>query len=162
MTGVPSAWLIDEHWGKAYRLKDETTIGRGPHNTIILRDGDVSRVHAEVRFDDGAFRVRGFGSSGTKLNGVALEQPRPLREGDRIDIAFTTLRFTNRNPADVDALEISRDLPTPRESVEVPTHASIRAAVIPPPRRSRRTWIVALVIAALVVAALGIAIALGR
>lgn len=163
MTGIPSAWLIDEHWGKAYRLKGETTIGRGPQNAIILRVGEVSRLHAEVRFEDGDFRLRGFGSSGTSLNGVPVaEQPRSLREGDRIDIAFTTLRFTHRDPAEIDALEISRDLPTPRESVEVPTHASLRAAVIPSPRRSRRRFAIALAVMALVLAGLMVAYALRR
>jgi predicted component of type VI protein secretion system len=164
MTGIPSAWLVDEHWGKAYRLKGETTIGRGPQNAIILRVGEVSRLHAEVRFEDGDFRLRGFGSSGTKLNGMDVaEQPRSLREGDRVDIAFTTLRFTHRDPAEIDALEVSRDMPTPRESVEVPTHASIRAAVIPSPKRSRKLLVVMLVVVVLLaLATLGVAYALMR
>ena len=164
MTGVPSAWLIDEHWGKAYRLKETTRIGRGPDNVVILRDAEISRVHAEVRFDSGEFVVRGLGSTGTKLNGGPLDQPRALHEGDRIEIAFTTLRFTRRDPAENDALEISRDLPTPRESVEVPTSASIRASTAQPPRHARGTlmwrlwWAVAIVAIVLIAAAVALAV----
>jgi len=146
MTGIPSAWLVDEHWGKAYRLKAITTIGRGPDNVVILRDAEISRMHAEVLFEDGEFRVRGVGASGTRLNGLPLERPGSLREGDCIQIAFTTLRFTRRNPSESDALEISRDLPTARESVEVPTSATMRSAVVERPRHFGPRWLLALAI----------------
>lgn len=158
---VPRAWLVDEHWGKAYRLKETTSIGRGPDNAVILREPEVSRLHAEVHFDGSNFLLRRLGAAGTRLNDVPLDQPRALHEGDRVEIAFTTLRFTQRDPAEIDALEISRDLPTPRESIEVPTSASMRASTARPPhqaRAMRTSWMIAAV--ALVLIGLAIALVL--
>jgi pSer/pThr/pTyr-binding forkhead associated (FHA) protein len=158
---VPRAWLVDEHWGKAYRLKETTSIGRGPDNAVILREPEVSRLHADVHFDGSDFLLRRLGAAGTRLNDVPLDQPRALHEGDRVEIGFTTLRFTQRDPAEIDALEISRDLPTPRESIEVPTSASMRASTAQPPHRARaravRLW---WMIAAVALVLIGLAIAL--
>src|SRR4051812_17930144 len=97
---VQAAWLVDERFGKAYPLGDQTTVGRGPTNTIIVRDGEVSRLHAEIRRAADGYIATSFGSSGTLLNGEALVTERSLREGDELQIAFTILRFTHRAPSE--------------------------------------------------------------
>ena len=38
MTSGAEAWLVDDRWGKAYPITEDTTIGRGSACAIILRD----------------------------------------------------------------------------------------------------------------------------
>lgn len=139
-----SAWLVEERWAKAYPLGDLTTIGRGPQSTIILRDSAVSRLHAEVRKEGEAFVLRAQGASGTRVNGQPVGSEWPLREGDVIEIAFTSLRFTARAPTN-EMFVIPRDVPTPRDTQEGPTQAAIRALnrseIVAASRRGwRRFW----------------------
>jgi pSer/pThr/pTyr-binding forkhead associated (FHA) protein len=139
-----SAWLVDERWAKAYPLGDRTTIGRGPESTIILRDSAVSRLHAELSKEGEVFVLRALGSSGTKVNGQRVGSEWALREGDVIEIAFTSLRFTARAPTN-EMFVIPRDVPTPRDTQEGPTQAAIRAIsqseIVAASRRGwRRFW----------------------
>jgi len=134
-----NAWLIDDRWGKAYPLASDMTIGRGVHCAIILRDPAVSRVHAEVRATGSEFVLRPLGASGTVLNGVAIDAERALAEGDVVEIAYTTLRFTTRPPTS-EVNVITRDRPTPLDT-ETPTRSTIRAALRPPIiGHSDHTW----------------------
>ncbi len=100
---VPPAHLIDDRWGVAYPLtRTSTAIGRDPSNVIVLRDPTASRFHAEIRREAGGYALHSMGSTGTHLNGEAFSAPRLLHEGDRIDIAFSGLRFTEQPlPRDV-------------------------------------------------------------
>ncbi len=94
---VPPAHLIDDRWGLAYPLtRTSTAIGRDPSNVIVLRDPTASRFHAEIRREAGGYALHSMGSTGTQLNGEAFTAPRLLREGDRIEIAFSGLRFTEQ------------------------------------------------------------------
>jgi pSer/pThr/pTyr-binding forkhead associated (FHA) protein len=72
------------------------------------------------------FVLRVEGSSGATVNGQPVTVRYELEEGDIIDIAFTTLRFTTQAPAPEMAV-ISRDTPTPLDD-ESPTRSTIRAA----------------------------------
>jgi len=77
------------------------TIGRAPDNCVVLDDPRVSRYHAHIRSDEGAFAlVDGMLVDGklrrsankVYINGEArLEQK--LKDGDRITIGASTLRF---------------------------------------------------------------------
>jgi predicted component of type VI protein secretion system len=121
------AWLVDEHWGKAYPIGDRVTIGRGPENKVILRDSQVSRVHAEVLREEDHFILRSLGASGTTVNGVQAQATHRLKDGDLIEIAFSVLRFQTKAP-ESDLLVVARDMPTPVDDQEAPTAASMRAA----------------------------------
>ena len=124
------AWLVDDRWAKAYPLSDTTaTIGRGASCTIILRDAAVSREHATVSSEAGGFLLRALGSAGTSVNGTRVGTDWMLQEGDVIEIAFSTLRFTRREPTSEMAV-ITRDTPTPLD-VEAPTRSTIKAAKRP-------------------------------
>jgi pSer/pThr/pTyr-binding forkhead associated (FHA) protein len=75
-----------------------TTLGRQSDNDIALADPKVSRHHARVDFEDGQFVLTDLRSrNGTRLNGITLEQPRPMHEGDVIGIGLQELRFNNRS-----------------------------------------------------------------
>ena len=81
--------------GKKYELKETslTKLGRNPDCTIVIQVGAVSREHAEIIPEDGAFYVRDLQSrNGTYLNDQPLSERQRLREGDRVrvcDVAFT-------------------------------------------------------------------------
>ena len=70
-----------------------TTIGRHPDSDIFLDDVTVSRRHAEVHHDGGAFVVNDVGSlNGTYLNRERIEQA-SLRNGDELQIGKFRLVF---------------------------------------------------------------------
>jgi pSer/pThr/pTyr-binding forkhead associated (FHA) protein len=124
--GMNEAWLVDDRWAKAYPLGDRTTVGRSAENTIILRDPSVSRQHATVERREVGFVLVVHASSGTKLNGLPVAADSPLTEGDAIEIAHTSLRFTLKAPTG-EMFVVRRDRPTPYDSPEIPTDAPLRA-----------------------------------
>ena len=63
---------------------DEITIGRQSGATIVLRDANVSRLHARVTFADGAFRLRDAGSRNGTFVGERRVVDHLLRAGDEI------------------------------------------------------------------------------
>jgi pSer/pThr/pTyr-binding forkhead associated (FHA) protein len=78
---------------------DGAVIGRDPECQVQLTDERVSRHHARIHADpaDQCFRITDLGSvNGTQVNGVKIEGPALLRDGDTIGIGHTTLRFSDR------------------------------------------------------------------
>jgi pSer/pThr/pTyr-binding forkhead associated (FHA) protein len=148
MTSGADAWLVDERWFKAYPLAVETTsIGRGSECMIILRDPAVSRHHADVKRESSGYVLRAFGSSGVLVNGIRVGAECALQEGDVVEIAFTTLRFTTKAPTN-EMFVIPRDTPTFIDQLEGPTKATLnamnRSAIM---RGTRRYWhVIAMVI----------------
>ncbi len=72
----------------------EVTVGRDPTG-LGLRDVRASRQHCRVWWAHGGYRVEDLDSTnGTSLNGAPLLNPMPLREGDRIRVGKTILKFT--------------------------------------------------------------------
>lgn len=119
------AWLVDDRWSKAYPLGDETHIGRGVGSSIILRDPVISRRHASVRREADEYVLHSFGSAGTKVNGLQVSARHVLMEGDVIEIAFTSLRFTVMAPTG-EMFIVTRDQPTLIDQQEGPTRATLR------------------------------------
>jgi pSer/pThr/pTyr-binding forkhead associated (FHA) protein len=76
-----------------YPLKEETTLGRSPDNTIILVDPIASRHHAKICRQDGVWSVEDLGSA----NGIMFDGDRAdkmiLTSGDVFQIGGTTFRF---------------------------------------------------------------------
>lgn len=127
MTSGAEAWLVDDRWGKAYPLTGaETSIGRGPSSTIIIRDPAVSRAHARVVRRGPDFVLTVVGSSGTSVNGEPVNGEHTLAEGDTIEIALTALRFTFQAPTG-EMFVVSRDHPVQREIEEAPTRATLHS-----------------------------------
>lgn len=146
MTSGARAWLVDQRWMKVYPLADATTIGRGPDNTIILRDPAVSRDHAEIRREGASHVLRASGTSGTTLNGEPVTADSVLDEGDIIEIAFTQLRFTERAPTG-EMFVVLRDAAHSADRIEVPTRATLHAMhPITLAARWRRYWHLLLVL----------------
>lgn len=62
---------------------------------LKLCDGRSSRRHAAVEPRDGSYVLRDLGSTnGTLLHGEAVSGQRPLRDGDKITIGRTLIKFT--------------------------------------------------------------------
>lgn len=69
------------------------TLGRHPESAIFLDDVTVSRRHAEVRVEGGAFKVSDVGSlNGTYLNRERIESA-ALTSGDELQVGKFKLVF---------------------------------------------------------------------
>ena len=118
-TGLGAAkggpYLRDRRRGRLYLLSDRCTIGRDQSSTIILKDVDVSRTHAEIVKEGDAFVLRPHGVSVVSLNGVRVSREAALREGDDISIADSVFRFTtDAGPSGAVSVEPQRGAPPPR------------------------------------------------
>lgn len=70
------------------------TIGRAPTCSICLDHPAISRRHAEIQPGDRTFIVCDLASTnGTFLNGEVLREPRPLAQGDSLNIGPYHLVF---------------------------------------------------------------------
>lgn len=84
--GVEKKWKLLSH-----RLM---RVGRDPGSDIILRDGRVSRHHAEVLFERGFFVLRDLDSAnGSFVNGRKIKNA-PLTEGAEIVLGDSRGRFS--------------------------------------------------------------------
>ena len=76
------------------------TVGRLPDNTVVLKDGHVSRRHcAVVVHRDGRCELHDVASkNGTLLNGAKIDGPTPLRVGDTITLCDRRLTLVAAGP----------------------------------------------------------------
>jgi adenylate cyclase len=77
-----------------YELKDYTTIGRMPRNTMQVLDRILSKVHAQVvKLQDGKFILKDLGSlNGTYIKGQRITD-HYLEDGDEIAMGSTLIKF---------------------------------------------------------------------
>ena len=93
--GEHGAHLVDDRGRRAFPLaRRSVSIGRDAGAGIPVREPTVSRFHADVRAEAGAFVLYSMGSAGTHVNGQRVGAPRVLEEGDTIQIASAVFRFT--------------------------------------------------------------------
>lgn len=98
--------------GKRFELSSGAlSIGRDSTSGIHLADTEVSRRHAEVRFERGEYSITDLGSS----NGIFINSQKQsswkLRTGDRIQLGKSLLLFTNPEESSVSgrpSVEISK------------------------------------------------------
>jgi hypothetical protein len=92
-TGGANAALIDV-WGHAHPLDVITPVGRADmQHGLVIVEPSVSRQHAVVESDNGAWRVRDVGSSaGTFVNEKPV-QLTMLRHGDRVKFGDIEMFF---------------------------------------------------------------------
>lgn len=88
---APPAELVDIKDGRRYRLREGVnTLGR-QGTDVLVNEGTVSRVHARITLENGAFTVEDLGSSnGTKVGDVRLSANQPMTA-----IPGAVLRFGN-------------------------------------------------------------------
>lgn len=78
-------------------MKDEFVIGRGAKTADLpIKDGNISRRHAIILWDEGGYRIKDLGSTnGLEFRGQRIAE-KALGEGDVIVICDYELRFTFR------------------------------------------------------------------
>ncbi len=65
-------------------------------NPLQVHDSEVSRRHAEIRYDGTRCVVADLGSSnGTYVNGTRLEGERQLSTNDKLQVGGTLMLFTD-------------------------------------------------------------------
>lgn len=78
--------------GTSFNLHPQTTIGRGPTNTIQISESFISAEHAKLWFRSGVWYVQDAGSvNGTYLNNQPARDALTARPGDIIQVGF--IRF---------------------------------------------------------------------
>ena len=88
-------------------VRDELTIGRKEGNTIRLTERNVSRQHARLFKQNGAFAVEDFGSyTGVRLNGQRVAGTVAVKDGDQVQIGDYKLSL--REDAGADAVPPTR------------------------------------------------------
>lgn len=81
-----------------------TTFGRDPACKVPLHDFGVSRQHARITPDEnGDYILEDLRSTnGTRVNGVPVSSPRVLRDGEKIFVGDTVLRFALADEMEID------------------------------------------------------------
>jgi predicted component of type VI protein secretion system len=126
---LPKAHLVDTRDNVAYPLdRLSTNIGRSSANVIRVKDPTASRFHAQVRREAGGFALHSVGSSGTRINGRRVGNPQILDDGDEIEIAYTTLRYTRATPPE-GVTVVARSGGDPGAAAERPTLVRDRASL---------------------------------
>ena len=92
-TRVIHALVLDN--GTRFDLtNDKYSIGRQTTCDIVIADHNVSRVHAEMKFVQGSWRIDDRGSTnGTRVNGTVIVEPNPLVSGDVIAFGAVNIHF---------------------------------------------------------------------
>jgi pSer/pThr/pTyr-binding forkhead associated (FHA) protein len=77
--------------------KAEFVIGRGSKTADLpIKDGNISRRHAAIVFENGGFYMRDLGSTnGIEFAGQRVDN-KPIQEGDVFQLCDYELRFTYR------------------------------------------------------------------
>lgn len=80
-----------------------TILGRDPACTIPLHDFGVSRQHAMITMEANSFVVKDLGSTnGTRVNGTPVPSSHELKNGDKIFVGDSVLRFSLADDFDID------------------------------------------------------------
>lgn len=75
-------------------FQKRTVIGRLSSADLQLKDGRVSRLHAQVIVKEGRYWLEDLGSrGGTKVNGERIQDLHCLETGDRISLGEVELIF---------------------------------------------------------------------
>lgn len=96
-SGDNAAFLRDTRRGRLYRVGDYNEIGRDLRCSVLIQEPEVSRIHAEVRANSGAFVLKPRAGV-TLINGHRVTEPTSLKEGDELIIGRTHLRFSHEVP----------------------------------------------------------------
>lgn len=69
-------------------------VGRSEICDVVFDDETMSRQHFVIGEENGTYTLTNLSNSGgTRLNGVPVQNPRPLRDGDTIEAGQESIRF---------------------------------------------------------------------
>lgn len=123
--------------------KDALIIGRDAECDIVIPDRQVSRQHARLCRAEATFALEDLGSkNGTHVNGALIDHPKPLQDGDLIQIALVAkLQFLGTEatmPMRLDTATARVTGPLLGVSPTVPSHSTQRLRL---DSAARRLWI---------------------
>ncbi len=85
--------IVEPGAHRTVRLPLPILIGRDLGATLVLSDGQVSRLHARIDLEAGELTVRDLGSrNGTWVNARPIAESHPLTGGDEVDVGATRIR----------------------------------------------------------------------
>jgi hypothetical protein len=122
--------------GQTFVLEqDALTLGRDPHNDIVISDPQVSRQHARIVRQGNLMVVEDVGSTnGTFVNGMRLTGSHALANGDVIGLGdAVTLTYYGASPATTEPLVGRRTIPMESPSYEAPPPPPPAYAAASPP-----------------------------
>lgn len=95
---ILAGWLVaigGEHEGQDFRVHvGKNVLGKGAHSDIALKDAYISERHATFESKNGECTVTDLGSrNGTFVNGQRITGSQAVRDGDRISLGHTELKF---------------------------------------------------------------------
>jgi pSer/pThr/pTyr-binding forkhead associated (FHA) protein len=96
--------LVIEEAGAVRTLRAPVPIliGRARNATLVLADGQVSRLHARIDASGDVLEIRDLGSrNGTLVNARPIEGPTPLAAGDEIELGMTRIVYRGVRAAGV-------------------------------------------------------------
>lgn len=94
VAGAITSAIVTEDGARHVLETERVTIGRQSGCTIVIRDTNVSREHAQLRRRPNGWTLRDLGSTnGTKLNGVRVEGEQMLANGDVIMLGAIKVTF---------------------------------------------------------------------
>ena len=93
----------DHDLGSYVVIDEKVSIGRGGSVELLLQDDGVSRRHISIdRNEDGGYMLFDLGSTnGTYLGPEPVDAPCALRDGDKIFLGDTVLRFALADDIDL-------------------------------------------------------------
>lgn len=147
-TEAPAAAVADWHVifeieRRAYPVGEALSIGRDAGGDIVIQEPNVSRAHARVTVTDGVCEVENLGATGTKVNGVRIIVPQPLREGDRIQVGMAVLTLRRPPlPLGVSVVDRVQERPIDLVASRRPTVRSPLLVNGTQPKRSKPSWVV--------------------
>jgi pSer/pThr/pTyr-binding forkhead associated (FHA) protein len=117
--------------------KPDVSIGRDRTNDIVLARGNVSKVHARILHNRGAFVVvDNKSTNGTFVNGERVESPHVLRATDKIFVGDFVLEVSPDEPAgDKAAAPVAK----PPRAASQPDLAGPTGADVPRKRRAPKS-----------------------
>jgi len=116
--------------GQRWALRTGMVIGREPNCDIVISDRQVSRQHARLMLTPNGILLEDLGSkNGTHYNGLLIDRPVFLEDGDTVQIALSQ-KF----------VYLSSDATLPLES-DIQPMPGIKPGLLRLEKRSRRVWI---------------------
>ncbi|HEY4187110.1 MAG TPA: FHA domain-containing protein [Polyangia bacterium] len=112
-------------------VRDELSIGRKEGNAIRLTERNISRQHARLLTTNGSVVIEDLSSyTGVRVNGLRIEVPTPVRDGDQVSIGDYKLSVQTEAAAGAQAPTVQR-MPAPNDAVTAPDVAAAARASAP-------------------------------
>ncbi len=90
--------LVARHSARVVELEDGATLGRSSDCTVTIDDTTVSKHHARLTLENGAWLEDLGSTNGTYVNGRRVEGSTVLRPGDRIALGAAKIVFLGLAP----------------------------------------------------------------